>query len=64
MYLFGTLDPHPPTATPILGHSPKKDGFLFSLKSLELWTPTLLFAFYFLFHPLSVLFAFFFAELG
>ena len=34
MYLFGTLDPHPPTATPILGQSPKKDGFLFSLKSL------------------------------
>ena len=47
MYLFGTLDPHPPTATPILGQSPKKDWFavkitewLFSLKSLGLWTPT------------------------
>ena len=79
MYLFGTLDPHPPTATPILGQSPKKTFFcfaifgalkhhemarydlptyvlhvlghfwmfavkmtewLFSLKSLGLWTPT------------------------
>ena len=27
MYLFGTLDPHPP-ATPILGQSPKKNSFL------------------------------------
>ena len=47
MYLFGTLDPHPTTATPILGQSPKICGFavrmtewLFSLKSLGLWTPT------------------------
>ena len=47
MYIFGTPDPHPPTATPILGQSPKKNGFavkitewLFSLKSLGLWTPT------------------------
>ena len=45
MYLFRTLDPHPPTATPILGQSPKKNGFavkitewLFSLKILGLWT--------------------------
>ena len=43
MYLFGTLDPHPPTATPILGQSPKKYGktvklaeLLFSLKGLGL----------------------------
>ena len=27
MYLFKTLDPHPPTATPISGQSPKKNGF-------------------------------------
>ena len=27
MYLFRTLDPHPPTATPILGQSPKKTFF-------------------------------------
>ena len=27
MYLFETLDPHPPTATTILGRSPKKTGF-------------------------------------
>ena len=47
MYLFGTLDPHPPTATPILGQSPKKNGktvkmaeWLFSLKGLGLWAPT------------------------
>ena len=36
MYLFGTLDPHPPTAAPILGQSPKNNVFfltewLFSL---------------------------------
>ena len=43
MYLFGTLDPHPPTATPILGQGPKKRVFaewLFSLEGLGLWTPT------------------------
>ena len=43
MYLFGTLDPHPPTATPFLGQSPKKRFFaewLFSLGSLGLWAPT------------------------
>ena len=28
MYLFGTLDPHPPTATPILEQGPEKSGFL------------------------------------
>ena len=27
MYLFGTLDPHPPTAIPILGRGPKKSDF-------------------------------------
>ena len=28
MYLFGTLDPHPPTATSILEQGPEKSGFL------------------------------------
>ena len=34
MFLFRTLDPHPPTATPILGQSPKKN--VFSSVSLQL----------------------------
>ena len=87
MFLFRTLDPHPPTAYPLLGQSPKKNRvfavsvlkskffgasnhhemarydlptyviyvsghfwmfavkiteWLFSLKSLGLWTPTYL----------------------
>ena len=38
MYLFRTLDPHPPTATPILGQSPKKNEFFVSLFTVEnLW---------------------------
>ena len=32
MYLFRTLDPHPPTTTPILGQSPKKTFFFFTKK--------------------------------
>ena len=31
MYLFGTLDPHPPTANPILGQSRKKTLFFFTI---------------------------------
>ena len=30
MYMYRTLDPHPPTATPILGQSPKKNGFFYT----------------------------------
>ena len=42
MYLFETLDPHPPTATPILGQSPKKRRvFIFTKKfgTLDLHLP-------------------------
>ena len=35
MKLFRTLDPHPPTATPILGQSPKKKTIFLSV-SLQL----------------------------
>ena len=41
MFLFGTLDPHPPTATPKVlknGFAVKISEWLFSLKSLGLWT--------------------------
>ena len=31
MFLFMTLDPHPPTAYPLLGQSHKKSGFLLSV---------------------------------
>ena len=58
MYLFETLDPHPPTVTPILGQSPKKNGktvkmaeWLFSLKHFFL-TPSLIqFSFFFVLKP-------------
>ena len=41
MYLFGTLDPHPPTATPILGQSPKKKRVLIFTKKFGTLDPHL-----------------------
>ena len=39
MYLFGTLDPHPPTATPILEQGPEKNGFLLKvIFTKKFWT--------------------------
>ena len=35
MFLFGTVDPHPPTATPILGQSPKKVVFTRKFGTLD-----------------------------